>query len=93
MTSSFSSTTRTSFEDRRPNITTGVEDQVPYEYITEDAVAEADAEYLQETVTGQRLETTISRKTGEKENVKIVTFTVGDKENPKNWSKAYKWYW
>lgn len=23
---------------------------------------------------------------------KIVTFTPGDKENPKNWSKAYKWY-
>lgn len=27
-----------------------------------------------------------------KEQYKLVTFTPGDKENPKNWSKAYKWY-
>lgn len=90
--SSLSSTSRESLDERQPNITTGVEDGVPYEFVTEDAVVDATAEYLQETVTGQRIETTITR-TGEKEEVKIVTFTIHDKENPKNWSKAYKWYW
>ncbi|KAH8905288.1 multidrug resistant protein [Coniochaeta sp. PMI_546] len=25
-------------------------------------------------------------------NYKLVTFLPGDKENPKNWSKVYKWY-
>ncbi|KAI8313047.1 putative MFS-type transporter [Colletotrichum sp. SAR11_59] len=29
---------------------------------------------------------------GPASNYKLVTFTPGDKENPKNWSKAYKWY-
>lgn len=27
-----------------------------------------------------------------KEQYKLVTFTPNDPENPKNWSKAYKWY-
>ena len=27
-----------------------------------------------------------------KHHYKLVTFTPNDPENPKNWSKAYKWY-
>ena len=26
------------------------------------------------------------------QDVKVVEFADGDPENPKNWSKAYKWY-
>jgi hypothetical protein len=29
---------------------------------------------------------------GQERRYKLVTFTPGDKENPKNWSKAYKWW-
>ncbi|KAF9873978.1 major facilitator superfamily transporter [Colletotrichum karsti] len=29
---------------------------------------------------------------GPASNYKLVTFTPGDPQNPKNWSKAYKWY-
>lgn len=29
---------------------------------------------------------------GEEKHYKLVTFTDDDPENPKNWSKAYKWY-
>lgn len=27
-----------------------------------------------------------------KSHYRLITFTEGDKENPKNWSKAFKWY-
>ncbi|KAF4343106.1 multidrug resistance [Fusarium beomiforme] len=29
---------------------------------------------------------------GQERRYKLVTFVPGDKENPKNWSKAYKWW-
>ena len=35
---------------------------------------------------------TISRATGEKVDWKLVTFDINDPENPKNWSKLFKWY-
>ena len=28
----------------------------------------------------------------EKHGYKLVTFTIDDPDNPKNWSKAYKWW-
>lgn len=49
-------------------------------------------EYLEETATGVILKRTLSRKSGKYEEHELVTFTVNDPENPKNWSKAYKWY-
>jgi hypothetical protein len=30
---------------------------------------------------------------GGKHHYKLVTFVPNDPANPKNWSKAYKWYW
>lgn len=48
-------------------------------------------EYTQETTEGVILKQTITAD-GQKEEHKLVTFTVGDPENPKNWSKLYKWY-
>lgn len=49
------------------------------------------AEFTDETETGQIPKLTITH-TGEKKRYKLVTFTHDDPENPKNWSKAYKWY-
>ncbi|KAK5288822.1 Synaptic vesicle transporter SVOP [Cryomyces antarcticus] len=49
-------------------------------------------EFTQETVSGQILKVVKSNKTGNIERYQLVTFTVDDKENPKNWPKAYKWW-
>ncbi|KAF2631431.1 multidrug resistant protein [Macroventuria anomochaeta] len=48
-------------------------------------------EYTQETIDGQisRIHT---NKTGKIERYELVTWKVDDPENPKNWSKAYKWW-
>jgi hypothetical protein len=47
-------------------------------------------EYLQETISGVIAEKRVSRG-GKIEDYELVTWTVDDPENPKNWSKAYKW--
>jgi hypothetical protein len=33
-----------------------------------------------------------ARELDDTENWKLVAFTINDPENPKNWSKTYKWY-
>lgn len=64
-------------------------EELPYRTLTQNADM---AEYTQETTSGLRPHRTLSRMTGKEEEVELVTFTVGDKENPKNWSKLYKWW-
>lgn len=49
-------------------------------------------EYTTETRAGEILKSVKSNVTGHMEDWKLVTFTIDDPENPKNWSKAYKWY-
>lgn len=49
-------------------------------------------EYITETRTGEIIKPMKSNVTGKMEDWKMVTFTIDDPENPKNWSKAYKWY-
>ena len=49
-------------------------------------------EYTTETINGQILKEVQSHATGKMERYEVVTFTIDDKENPKNWSKAYKWW-
>lgn len=49
-------------------------------------------EYTTETRTGEIIKPVKSNATGKIEDWKMVTFTIDDPENPKNWSKAYKWY-
>lgn len=49
-------------------------------------------EYTQETAEGTILKTVRSRQTGKYERYELVTWKVDDPENPKNWSKAYKWW-
>jgi len=63
--------------------------ELPYRTLSDGADM---GEYTQETTTGLRPHRTMSRVTGKEEEYELVTFTVGDKENPKNWSKAYKWW-
>ena len=49
-------------------------------------------EYTSETRNGEIIKPVKSNATGRLEDWKLVTFTIDDSENPKNWSKAYKWY-
>ncbi|KAJ4149262.1 Synaptic vesicle transporter SVOP [Fusarium falciforme] len=47
------------------------------------------------TIPGPVEPPAVARQSGQKEGerrYKLVTFTPGDPENPKNWSKAYKWW-
>ncbi|MCJ1389125.1 Synaptic vesicle transporter SVOP [Xylographa bjoerkii] len=62
---------------------------LPYRILSQDANT---AEYTEETVTGQILKIVKSRDTGKLERFELVTFKIDDPENPKNWSKPYKWY-
>lgn len=49
-------------------------------------------EYTQETTTGQILREIRSNQTGKIERYELVTWKINDPENPKNWSKGYKWW-
>lgn len=49
-------------------------------------------EYTTETPAGEIIKPVKSNVTGKLEDWKLVTFTIDDPENPKNWSKAFKWY-
>lgn len=49
-------------------------------------------EYTEETVSGQILKEVRSHKSGKIEPWELVTFKIHDPENPKNWSKAFKWW-
>lgn len=49
-------------------------------------------EYTTETRSGEIIRPVKSNVTGQIEDWKLVTFTIDDPENPKNWSKLYKWY-
>lgn len=62
---------------------------LPYDIVGDNADMN---EYLEETISGVIPKRTISRASGVIEDHELVTFTINDKENPKNWSKAYKWY-
>lgn len=48
-------------------------------------------EYRKETASGAIIKKQIS-KDGHVEKYKLVTFKIDDPENPKNWSKPYKWW-
>jgi hypothetical protein len=49
-------------------------------------------EYTEETASGQILKEVLSHKSGKIERWELVTWKIDDPENPKNWSKAYKWW-
>lgn len=64
---------------------------IPTRILSNDANLE---EYRHETSSGIILQTHVREVDGREEKVqyKLVTFTDGDPENPKNWSKAKKWW-
>ncbi|KAF2877861.1 major facilitator superfamily domain-containing protein [Massariosphaeria phaeospora] len=62
---------------------------LPSRTLSRDAVLE---EYTQETVDGQILREVRTNATGNVERYELITWKLNDPENPKNWSKAYKWY-
>ncbi|KZT53948.1 MFS multidrug transporter [Calocera cornea HHB12733] len=49
-------------------------------------------DFTQETQTGEILRTIPSHRSGLPKAYELVTFTMGDPANPKNWSKAFKWW-
>lgn len=85
------STTRRTLERHASRPTQGAADvlDLPYDLVNDDANLE---EYLSETATGIIPKRTLSRASGHKVEYKLVTFTLEDKDNPKNWSKLFKWY-
>ncbi|KIW16273.1 hypothetical protein PV08_06324 [Exophiala spinifera] len=62
---------------------------LPYDILSDEANM---AEYTEETAEGIIPKRTISRVTGREEEHELVTFTINDPQNPKNWSKPYKWW-
>ncbi|KAF1810830.1 MFS general substrate transporter [Eremomyces bilateralis CBS 781.70] len=49
-------------------------------------------EYTEETAAGHMLKEVRSQATGQIERYELVTWKVGDPENPKNWPKWKKWW-
>ena len=83
--------TRATLERHGTRLTQDASDvlDMPYGMLNDDADMQ---EYLEETTSGVIPKRTVSRVTGVYEDHELVTFTLNDPENPKNWSKAYKWY-
>lgn len=73
---------------RKPEDIDGVElVNLPSRTLRDDANLD---EYLEETVSGVIAEQRVS-KGGRIEDYELVTWTIDDPENPKNWHKAFKW--
>lgn len=63
-------------------------ESLPYRTLSENANLD---EYTTENPLGHITSVVVDPK-GNKKEYQLVTFTPGDPENPKNWSKLYKWY-
>jgi hypothetical protein len=75
--------------DRAPTFDGADIVNLPTRTVTRDARLE---EYTSETREGQILREIKSNITGQLERYELVTWKINDPENPKNWSKAYKWW-
>ena len=82
--------TRRTLERHETRPTQGPSDvlDLPYGILSDEANME---EFTEETAAGIIPKRTISRLTGHVEDHELVTFTINDPENPKNWTKAMKW--
>lgn len=74
---------------RQRTITEADVEALPFRTLSPNAPIE---EYTQETAAGEILREVRSTATGQLERYELVTFKINDPENPKNWSKAYKWW-
>jgi multidrug resistance protein len=90
-TSRSSSIAQEKAEATRPDHAAGQDEidmvNLPYRTLTAEARM---SEYTTEVAGG--LQTVQSNKTGRTERYELVTFELNDPANPKNWSKAYKWW-
>ncbi|EJU03367.1 MFS general substrate transporter [Dacryopinax primogenitus] len=64
----------------------------PIRTVASSAALQALAEFTKETPGGEILRTIPSHVSGQLRTVELVTFKTDDPENPKNWSKAFKWW-
>lgn len=64
-------------------------ESLPYRTLSQDANFD---EYTTEHQSGEIKGPVVREPSGKETQYKLVTFTPGDPENPKNWSKLYKWY-
>ncbi|GAB5592809.1 Synaptic vesicle transporter SVOP [Umbelopsis nana] len=93
--SSFSIATSTTLDNNDLNRTKSrrIEDDddpnLPYRTLSKNAPMN---EYTHETAAGTIVSRRFSQATGHQVEYKLVTFEIDDPENPKNWSKLYKWY-
>ncbi|ROW03473.1 hypothetical protein VSDG_01519 [Cytospora chrysosperma] len=72
---------------RDPNLDV---DALPYRTLSENAnFHEFTAEHPSGSIKGPVV---LDPSTGKEKHYSLVTFTPNDPENPKNWSKLYKWY-
>lgn len=72
---------------RDPNLDV---DTQPYRTLSENAnFAEFTTEQPSGGIKGPKY---VDPATGKEKEYNLVTFTPGDPDNPKNWSKGYKWY-
>ena len=83
--------TRRTLERYESRPTQDASDMLDLPYATLNDTADM-REYTEETAGGIIPKRTISRVTGHEEEYELVTFKVDDPENPKNWSKVFKWY-
>lgn len=80
-------------ETRDPNLDV----ELPYRTLSAEAnLDEYRVEVPEGSIPGPVEPPSVARNSGHREGgekrYKLVTFTPGDPENPKNWSKAYKWW-
>ncbi|KZO96495.1 MFS multidrug transporter [Calocera viscosa TUFC12733] len=64
----------------------------PLRTVGSSAALAALAEFTTETATGEILRTVPSHVSGVLRSYELVTFTLSDPGNPKNWSKGFKWW-
>ncbi|KAF2402378.1 MFS general substrate transporter [Trichodelitschia bisporula] len=81
---------RSSTASRRVSTYDGVDlVNLPSRTLANNAILE---EFTEETANGQIVRPVKSNVTGRIENYDLVTFKIGDPENPKNWPKWRKWW-
>ncbi|KAF3761821.1 putative MFS multidrug transporter [Cryphonectria parasitica EP155] len=64
-------------------------DSLPYRTLSQNANF---SEFTTEDPTGEIVGPVVTDSEGKEKQYKLVTFVPNDRENPKNWSKLYKWY-
>ncbi|KIP04672.1 hypothetical protein PHLGIDRAFT_183272 [Phlebiopsis gigantea 11061_1 CR5-6] len=82
-------------DGKQPHHAPAYEDQAEEDLVLPTRTLSREAnldEYRKETQTGNIPTEHASPTDGHLEKYKLVTFTVDDPENPKNWSKAKKWW-